>query len=319
MRMLLVIPLCLMALLEPGYAREIHRFQAPSRAALRSLRHAMHQSSPSSLYALSGIPPTSSPRAGNIYTCSAEKGVPVSSRTGKSVAGSWKIRPYSMARSMGQGRGQSSLSGKLIFLNVACYILQTMNPAVTKFGAKVSEAILSGREPHRLLTPIFLHGGIAHLMTNSYSLQNIGPEVERLFGGGRFMATYMVSGITGNLLSAIKSPNPAVGASGAIFGIAGAYFVFLQRNRDYLGREGDQQLNSVAQMIIMNVVVGSISPMIDNWGHIGGALGGAAMAYVFGPRIMVAQLPSGQRIMVDKPIADYRDQLKLFLKRLAME
>jgi len=231
MRMLLVIPLCLMALLEPGYAREIHRFQAPSRAALRSLRHAMHQSSPSSLYALSGIPPTSSPRAGNIYTCSAEKGVPVSSRTGKSVAGSWKIRPYSMARSMGQGRGQSSLSGKLIFLNVACYILQTMNPAVTKFGAKVSEAILSGREPHRLLTPIFLHGGIAHLMTNSYSLQNIGPEVERLFGGGRFMATYMVSGITGNLLSAIKSPNPAVGASGAIFGIAGAYFVFLQRNR----------------------------------------------------------------------------------------
>jgi|UniRef100_A0A7S2UKK0 hypothetical protein len=56
-------------------------------------------------------------------------------------------------------------------------------------------------------------------------------------------------------------------------------------------------------MIIMNVVVGSISPMIDNWGHIGGALGGAAMAYVFGPRIMVAQLPSGQRIMVDKPIA----------------
>ena len=70
-----------------------------------------------------------------------------------------------------------------------------------------------------------------------------------------------------------------------------------------MGREGDQQLNSVAQMIIMNVVVGSISPMIDNWGHIGGALGGAAMSYVFGPRLYVAQLPSGQRIMVDKPIA----------------
>jgi len=121
-----------------------------------------------------------------------------------------------------------SLTSKILASNIVTFGIQTLNPTVTQLGAKVSHLLVS--QPHRLLTPIFLHGGIGHLMMNSYSLNNIGPHVESLFGPGRFLATYLMSGIAGNVLSGIMTPNPSVGASGAIFGLIGAYYVFLTRN-----------------------------------------------------------------------------------------
>lgn len=90
---------------------------------------------------------------------------------------------------------------------------------MTELGIKLSDKILAGQELYRLITPVFLHGGLVHLFTNLYSLNNVGPDVEKLFGPGRFLATYLVSGITGNLFSALQSPNPSLGASGAVFGI----------------------------------------------------------------------------------------------------
>ena len=52
----------------------------------------------------------------------------------------------------------------------------------------------------------------------------------------------------------------------------------------------------------MNLLIGYFNPMVDNWGHLGGALGGAVMAYYFGPRLYLAELPGGGRAVVDKPI-----------------
>ena len=114
--------------------------------------------------------------------------------------------------------GQTSLSMKLIMANVFCYALQMFKPSLTQLGAKRSDLILQGKELHRLITPVFLHGGLVHLMMNCYSLSNIGPQVEQVFGPGRYLATYLASGVAGNLLSAVASPNPAVGASGAAGG-----------------------------------------------------------------------------------------------------
>ena len=121
-----------------------------------------------------------------------------------------------------------NISSKILASNIVVFGLQTVFPSITQYGAKVSNLIQ--RQPHRLFTPMFLHGGVGHLAMNSYSLMNIGPHVESLFGSNRFLATYIVSGIAGNLLSAKLTPNPSVGASGAIFGLIGAYYVFLQRN-----------------------------------------------------------------------------------------
>ena len=138
------------------------------------------------------------------------------------------IRPWKFDLTPRYGR--TSLSSKIIIANVVCYALQARYPKITQMGAKRSDLILSGRELYRLITPVFLHGGIGHLAMNAYSLSKVGPEVERLFGTDRFVATYLASGVAGNLLSAINSPNPSVGASSSIFGLMGAYYMCLSGN-----------------------------------------------------------------------------------------
>jgi len=209
------------------------------------------------------------------------------------------IRPWKL--DLSPRYGHMSISSKLVLTNIACYALQLFNPKITRFGAKQSELILSGRELYRLVTPVFLHGGIVHLFMNAYSLSNIGPEVERLFGPGRFLATYFISGVSGNMLSAIRSPNPSVGASSAIFGLMGAQGVCLSRNEAFFGSYGQMGLESVLGAVMINSVFGAINPMIDNWGHIGGAIGGAAFAYTFGPKLYLLHLPNGGTTVVDKP------------------
>lgn len=198
---------------------------------------------------------------------------------------------------------ERSWTGRIILANLFCYALQSFNPKVTQWGVKLSERILNGRDLYRLVSPVFLHGGLYHLMTNMYSLNNVGPITEQMFGPGRFLSLYLVAGASGNLLSAIQSPNPALGASGAVFGVMAGLFVFLNRNDVFLGSQGEAYSSSITQTLVINLVMGALNPMVDNWGHVGGAIGGAAMAYYFGPRLYMADLPGdiGQ-VIVDKPV-----------------
>jgi len=198
--------------------------------------------------------------------------------------------------------GKMSLTSKLIWLNVAAYALQAFRPSFTAWGVKRSDLILRGEQLYRLLTPVFLHGGIAHLGTNMYSLGRVGPDVEKLFGPGRYLCTYLLAGVAGNLMSAFQSPNPALGASGAVFGVIGAYTVFLSRNDWLLGNFGEAMNSRLMQTMMMNIGLGFINPSIDNWGHIGGALGGAVMAFYVGPRLYMTDLPGGGRMVVDRPL-----------------
>lgn len=209
-------------------------------------------------------------------------------------------RPWSIDTSS-RRPGEYSLTSKIIFANVVVYALQMMNPNITKMFAKRSDMIMSGRQLYRLVTPMFLHGSVSHLMLNSFSLSNIGPEVERLFGTGRFMATYLAGGIAGNLASAYYTPNPSLGASGAVFGVMGAYYAFLSRNENLFGRSGQAIMGRIGSTLGMNVLFGMASPSIDNWAHIGGGIGGFAYATAFGPKLYLMGLPSGGRIIVDKP------------------
>ena len=209
--------------------------------------------------------------------------------------------------------GKTTLTGKLFMLNIIMFGLQTWNPRLTSLGAKRSDLILEGRQLHRLLTPVFLHGGIGHLLANSYSLKSMGLNVERSFGPQRFIATYLVSGVVGNVVSAIQSPNPAVGASGAIFGLVGAYYTFLSRNQDIFGYSGQMQKNSILETIGMNVLLGMTNPMIDNWGHVGGFIGGVGMAYLIGPKLYVAKVPLSEggnigvgKVLIDRPSVVFR-------------
>ena len=188
-------------------------------------------------------------------------------------------------------QGKTTITGNIFLLNIAIFGLQTVYPQLTALGAKRSDLILNGRQLHRLITPIFLHGGIGHLVANSYSLKSMGMNVETAFGRSRLLYTYLISGITGNFLSALQSPKPAVGASGAIFGLVGAYFTFLSRNQDLL-HNAEYQKNALIETIGLNILLGLTNPMIDNWGHLGGFIGGVGMSYLIGPKLYVARVPS---------------------------
>lgn len=213
--------------------------------------------------------------------------------------------------------GQLSWTSRLIWANVAVFVLQAFRPSITSWGINLSDRIRNGRELYRTITPVFLHGSIFHLGTNMISLQRSGGDVEKLFGGGRYLATYLAAGIAGNIVSAWSSPNPSLGASGAVFGVFGAYFVFLTRNEWLLGNYGAAMTNSITQTIAANLLLGALNPVIDNWAHLGGAVGGAAMAYWFGPRLYLTELPdSGKRVLVDRPVVRLPHMVEQLPERL---
>ena len=196
-----------------------------------------------------------------------------------------------------------SVTSRIILSTVAAFALQVWRPSITQAGLKLSDKILRGEQLYRLVTPVFLHGGIFHIFFNMSSLANSGRDVEALFGPGRFLGTYLAAGVAGNLLSAMQSPNPALGASGAVFGVFGAYFTFLTRNKWLLGANGEAITNSITQTMLFNLLYGAASPQIDNWGHLGGLIGGAAVAYWTGPRLYLCKdAPTGgSSLVIDRP------------------
>jgi rhomboid protease GluP len=143
-----------------------------------------------------------------------------------------------------------------------------------RFGAKVNELVATG-ELWRLFTAMFLHIGVIHLLFNLYALNALGPTVESYFGHFRYAAIYLIGGLFGSLASYAFSPAPAAGASGAIFGLAGAIIVYFLKYRENFGARGRAILNNMFLLIAINLVFGFVQPGIDNWGHMGGLVGGA--------------------------------------------
>jgi rhomboid protease GluP len=152
-------------------------------------------------------------------------------------------------------------------------------------GLKVNELIQQGQY-WRLITPMFLHGSILHIGFNMYALYILGPGLERNYGHGRFLALYGLSGFAGNVASLMFSQAPSLGSSTAIFGLLGAQGVFMYQNQELLGAAARRALNNVIMIAVINLAIG-LAPQIDNWGHIGGLLGGSAFAFLGGPLLRV--------------------------------
>lgn len=144
-------------------------------------------------------------------------------------------------------------------------------------GAKVNEYIAAG-EVWRLFTATLLHGSIIHLFFNLYALFALGPMLEGYLGPARFTAIYVLGGLFGSLLSYAFSDSISVGASGAIFGVIGATTVYFFRYRNNFGAHGRAVLQNMIVVIVINLLFGLSASNIDNWGHIGGLLGGAFVA-----------------------------------------
>lgn len=169
-------------------------------------------------------------------------------------------------------------------------------------GAKVNAAIAQGQY-WRLVTPIFLHAGLLHFFFNMYALYQLGRGVEAFLGWLRFVLLFFYAGVAGTVLSMLFSPAPAVGASGAIFGLVAAQGVFFYRHRQIFGERGRRGLQQVVMIAVLNLFIGLQARGIDNWGHVGGLLGGLAVSWALGPRwrVQPSLAAPGQLMVLDEP------------------
>jgi membrane associated rhomboid family serine protease len=139
-----------------------------------------------------------------------------------------------------------SLTTQLIFLNLFCYIVFLIasliygGEAIINIFVLTPSLILSGSHLWTLVTSMFLHGGFFHLFANMFSLFFVGNFLENLIGKKRFLWTYLISGIVGGLFFVFSAflfgnlTTPAVGASGAIFGLLGVLAVLVPYSKIYL-------------------------------------------------------------------------------------
>ena len=180
----------------------------------------------------------------------------------------------------------------LVGLNVACYLVEWVYPRVVNYFDMIGSAYdpsihqsvgVAHDQAYRLLTSAFLHEpglsgfGPAHIIFNMWALILVGPELERLLGRLRFAAVYLVSALGGSVLYYLFAPPaaPALGASGAIFGLFGAWFVVSRR----------RQLDSrpIIILIVLNLAITFVVPNIAWQDHVGGLIAGVLLtaAYVY--------------------------------------
>jgi rhomboid protease GluP len=177
----------------------------------------------------------------------------------------------------------------ILVLTVLIYLLQAGTEVLAGydipalFGMKINEAIIAG-QLWRLVTPMLLHGSVIHIGFNMYALMTIGSNIEKRFGHGRFLLLYLMGAFAGNVFSFLLSPNPSLGASTSIFGLLGAEMVFFYQNRKIFGSGARSALQNVISVAAINLLIG-LSGGIDNWGHLGGLLGGLVFTWFAGPRL----------------------------------
>lgn len=179
--------------------------------------------------------------------------------------------------------GKPRLVYLLLLVNVLMYIFLEANggsesiDTLIKYGAKYNPSILMDAEWWRIVSSMFLHIGLIHLIMNMIAVYYLGTLVERIYGSFRFFIIYMLAGIGGGLASFAFTTNVSAGASGALFGLFGALLFFgLIYKRLFFQTIGMNLLI----LIGINIVFGFTVPQIDNSAHIGGLIAGFIAASI---------------------------------------
>ncbi len=162
----------------------------------------------------------------------------------------------------------------LIIVNTAVYLWEQtkLNHNIVRFGLWPNQ-IHYGHQWYRMVTSPFLHASVTHIFLNMLTLAIVGPPVEAELGRLRFLAVYLASALGGSVCSYLIGPvnEVGVGASGAIFGVMGAYFVLARRNR--------WDSSTILALIVINLVISFADPTIDWRAHVGGLIVGGAVGY----------------------------------------
>lgn len=186
----------------------------------------------------------------------------------------------------------SRVSLSIVGICVGVYLLGLLSRRdfALDFGNLAGPVLIDGSpagvatgQYYRLVTAAFLHAGALHLAFNMFALAQLGPVLESALGRVRFLALYALSGLGGSTLSYLVSGQGSlgVGASGAIFGLFGAYYIVVRR----LGGE----TRSILTLLAVNLVITFAVPVIDKPAHLGGLLVGSLVAAAF------AYVPRGAR------------------------
>lgn len=203
----------------------------------------------------------------------------------------------------------------LLAINILVFLVRALSPtwdeSIFLWGASHAPDVLLNGEYYRLVTAMFLHASIysafgnfmfanaLHLIFNMYILYAVGMTLERLFGHARFLIVYLFGGLGGSVLSVLLGNwnSYSVGASGAVFAILGAEFIYLHHHRKLMGAAGRARRNSLISFAVINLLFGIASTVpgsqmrVDNWAHIGGLLGGVILAWFISPIFMLRAHP----------------------------
>jgi len=151
---------------------------------------------------------------------------------------------------------------------------------LAKLGGLIPWSMMDG-EYWRLITAMFLHGGWLHWAANSWALFQLGTLYEVLFGSKRFALVYFASGICASIASSFHIESVGVGASGAVFGILGAFIFSIWRSPQYRHQPWTKSLlGQIVFWTILNLYIGFQFPFIDNVAHIGGLVAGLLLGLI---------------------------------------
>jgi rhomboid protease GluP len=152
--------------------------------------------------------------------------------------------------------------------------------ATYRLGMSAPYGIYVRHEWYRLITAMFLHGGLIHIGFNMMALMQLGPALEELYGSSRYFFLYIFTGAFGFLLSSFIGNN-SLGASGGLLGLVGAMLAITSKRGGAYMRELRSRL--VSNVVIL-FVLGFMGMGIDNWAHGGGLAAGFALGKIFADR-----------------------------------
>jgi membrane associated rhomboid family serine protease len=198
-----------------------------------------------------------------------------------------------------------TVTNALIAANLATALAAAsgLAPNLPSALARANWMVSPGGEWYRLLTAGFVHSGWMHLLVNTYALYAL-RDLERVFGGRRYLAIYLLSIVAGNWLALRQTPAYSIGCGGSsgVCGVVGAYVATRVLNRRPAPVSAST-FSWVAQIVGLNLVLQALNSgggtKMDHYGHLGGALGGMAAALLLGPRLRWAT--GGARGLVDAP------------------
>lgn len=185
-------------------------------------------------------------------------------------------------------------TGALIAVNLLVYIAMAFSQhsmkdfsveMLVRWGGDFAPLTRNG-EWWRLLTSTFVHGGLLHVALNMWCLLMLGPVAELAFGKIPYVAAYLATGLCASLTSTLYHPNSiGVGASGAIFGVAGMLITPLALKRlTVYSTSKSSTLKMLVQFAVINLLIGAAIPVVDVSAHVGGLVAGLIIGLFFAAR-----------------------------------